>query len=85
MEEFVVDIEKLKPKTDSTFFSRAEVERITGGVICSGTMANIDSRGEGPERFMFRNKTFYFVDSFFDWFALFVKKVERNHSPQIIK
>jgi len=29
-------------------FSRAEIPRLTGGIISTGHLANLDSRGEGP-------------------------------------
>ena len=32
----------------SAIVARNQVDKFSGGLVCRGTMANLDSRGEGP-------------------------------------
>jgi hypothetical protein len=50
------------------FVPRGQVQTITNGLYTAGTMANIDSEGEGPEgAFYIGRKKCYPVDSFCEW------------------
>lgn len=52
----------------SSFIPRREVPRFTGGLFSVGTMANLDSAGEGPEgAFTIGRQKVYPVVSFCDW------------------
>lgn len=63
-----VNLAILKERWPSGIVSRGEVGRFTGGAICPRTMANIDSKGEGPpNRFKLGKKTCYFVDDLTEW------------------
>lgn len=61
-------LESLKAKWPSGIVARTEVKGFSGGVLNSGTMANEDSRGTGPEgAFMIGRKKVYTVDGLIDW------------------
>lgn len=63
-----INLQALAQKWPSTIVSRDRVEAFTGGLITKGTMANIDSRGQGPPRFSLGpRKVAYPVDSFISW------------------
>jgi len=56
-------------------FARSEVPKLTGGMIASGTLANLDSK-DGKEKagnlrglFYFRRRACYRRDAFLTWFA----------------
>lgn len=46
---------------------RTEVPRFSGGLVASGTMANADSAGTGPERIRMGRRTAYMRDSLIEW------------------
>jgi hypothetical protein len=56
-------------KWPSTMVFRGQVKDFTGGVICAGTMANIDSdpEQEGPPRVRFGRKIAYPLVPFVAW------------------
>ena len=51
-------------------FVRQQVRELTGGMIDGRTLANLDSRGEGPEGKvkMGKTKAGYLREPFIDWF-----------------
>jgi hypothetical protein len=67
MQEKNADLSHLGPKWDSTIVARSEVRKFTGGMISPGTMANLDSRGEGPPQIRIGRKVGYKVDDFIEW------------------
>lgn len=55
-------------KWPTTIVARTEVKSFSGGLISSGTMANLDSLGEGPEgAFSVGRKKCYPVESLCDF------------------
>lgn len=67
-------IENLK-NTLPAIFARREVGRLTGGIIQPGTMANLDSIGQGvSDRFLVGRKICYNRDSFITWLLSKVKE-----------
>lgn len=51
-------------------FVRQQVRELTGGMIDGRTLANLDSKGEGPEGKvkMGKTKAGYLREPFIDWF-----------------
>lgn len=47
--------------------ARKDVGKFSGGVLHPRTMANLDSLGEGPQRFYFGRKVAYPVDALVCW------------------
>jgi hypothetical protein len=62
----------------SSFVSRDQVPEFTGGAISNGRMANLDSLGEGPERFRLGRKIVYPVKPFIEWLIARSLPVERR-------
>jgi len=53
---------------DSPYVAREEVKKFTGGIINPRTLANLDSKGEGPSgRVRVGRKIAYPVDKFIEW------------------
>jgi len=52
-------------------FVRQQVKELTGGMIDGRTMANLDSKGEGPggKVSMGKTKVGYIREPFVDWFV----------------
>jgi hypothetical protein len=44
-----IDLSKLEDKWPSAVVARSKVGEFSGGLINPGTLANLDSQGEGPE------------------------------------
>lgn len=58
----------LKAKWPSAIVARTKVEEFSGGLLKSRSMANADSKGEGPEgRIKMGNLVAYPVDSLIEW------------------
>ena len=51
----------------SPIVARGEVEKFSGGLLNSKTLANLDSIGEGPPRGRMGRKIFYPVQSLCKW------------------
>ncbi len=63
-----ISFSSLAEKWPSTFVSRSEVGRFTGGIVSPKTMANLDSQHIGPEcALRFGKKIAYPVDSLIAW------------------
>jgi hypothetical protein len=59
---------ELAKKWPSSIVSRSEIPTFTGGAVAVGTIANADSRGDGPKgRFKVGSKTCYTVESVIEW------------------
>jgi len=65
--EQVRKLNTLKDKWPSSFVSRSEVHKFSGGIISGKTLANLDCQGEGPERIKVLNKIAYPVDGLVAW------------------
>lgn len=64
-----VDLSEMAQKWPSAIVSRDEVGTFTGGAMRSKTLANLDSKGEGPEgAFRVGRKIVYPVKNFVAWF-----------------
>lgn len=61
------DFKQFAQKWHAPVVVRTEVGKFSGGLLHPRTMANIDSRGEGPERIRFGKKVAYPVDSLISW------------------
>ena len=48
-------------------FTRRTASRMTGGYIAKGTLANLDSRGEGPGGVLAKNAVIYEREAFLGW------------------
>ena len=61
-------LEDLRSKWPSTLVPRERIYEFSGGLINPRTMANLDSRGDGPEgRMRIGRKVVYPLDSVLDW------------------
>ena len=50
------------------YVTRAELRKITGGLICGRTMAILDQSGKGIEkRQIIGRKVVYFIDDLIEW------------------
>ncbi len=62
------NLSKLIEKWPSAYVVRSEVARFTGGMIQPGTLANLDSKGLGPEgKIRIARKVAYEVHSLVRW------------------
>lgn len=60
-------LQGLKNKWPSAIVARTEVKAFSGGALNSGTCANLDCLGEGPEKFRIGRKVCYPVDGLIEW------------------
>jgi hypothetical protein len=70
--------ESMADKWKSGIVSRDQISKFTGGAISKGRMANLDSLGEGPERFRIGRKIVYPVKPFIEWLAARSLPVEKR-------
>jgi hypothetical protein len=61
------NLSKLIDRWPSAFVARSEVGKFTGGMIQPGTLANLDSKGLGPEKIRVSRKVAYPVIPFVRW------------------
>lgn len=59
--------EMVKVWKGGPYVPRAQVGEFSGGMLHPKTMANLDSRGEGPERVKYGKKVYYHVDKLAEW------------------
>jgi hypothetical protein len=78
MNERRVDLSHLKDKWTSTVVARSEVGRFSGGTVNPKYLANLDSKGEGPERIRIGRKICYPVESFVAWLEDRAQLVEKK-------
>ena len=70
----------LKNSWGSTVVARSKFGDFSGGAYSAGYMANLDSKGQGPEdAFMFGNKKMYPVESAIKWLADRMKSVDQKY------
>ena len=64
------ELKKQLLETMPPVFVRQQVRELTGGMIDGRTLANLDSKGEGPEGKvkMGKTKAGYLREPFVDWF-----------------
>jgi len=55
-------------------FCRTQIDKLFGGLICSGTQRNLDSAGHGPECFRMGRKVAYTKDTYLEWFKEYLTK-----------
>ena len=68
-------LSELSRKWPSPIVARTQIKIFTGGAVAVGTLANADSRGEGPSgRFTIGKKVCYPVASVIEW-------LERKANP----
>jgi hypothetical protein len=61
-------LKTLGDKWPSSFVARQEAKRFSGGIISEKSLANLDSKGEGPKgRFRIGKKIAYPVESLIAW------------------
>lgn len=61
-------LSELSKKWPSPIVARTEIKAFTGGAVAVGTLANADSRGDGPAgRFTIGKKVCYPVSSVIEW------------------
>lgn len=77
-------IETLR-KTLPPVFPRCETGKLTGNVVAGGTMANHDSRGDGPVGVFFvGRKACYTKEAFLSWLeGRLASKSKRNPAKEI--
>lgn len=57
--------------------ARTEVDKITGGLLSSRTVANLDCLGKGPGgRVKFKSKVGYEKEAFLTWFAGYLTEAD---------
>ena len=67
-------VEKMKRSWPSPFVARLEVGRFSGGLLHPRTMANLDAKGEGPQKITLGTRNVaYERDSLIDWMMLRMK------------
>lgn len=63
-----INLSHLAEKWPSSFVSRSEIAKFSGGLIQPGTMANLDSAGQGPHGGVwFGRKKAYQVEPLIEW------------------
>lgn len=62
-----VDLREMADKWPSALVAREEVGHFTGGLIKPKTMANLDSRGEGPPSITLGRKVAYKTSAYVAW------------------
>ena len=51
-----IDLLELEQRWPSPIVARSAAAEFSGGTVCAGTLANADSRGEGPEGLFYIGK-----------------------------
>ena len=69
-------------KWPTTILPRIKVPTFTGGLYSSGYMANMDSRGEGPEgSFWLGRQRVYPMDKFIEWLEKRLEVADISGNP----
>lgn len=55
-------------------FTRRTASKMTGGYLAPGTLANLDSKDEGPGGVLVGKSTLYERESFLEWFQRRIEK-----------
>lgn len=77
MNERKIDLSHLADKWASTVVARSEVGNFSGGMVMPKYLANLDSKGEGPDRIRIGRKIGYPVKSFISWLEARAENVEK--------
>lgn len=71
-----VSFSTMADRWSSPYVARDQVKKFTGGIINPRTLANLDSKGEGPrDRVRVGRKIAYPVDKFIQWLEGRAKRV----------
>lgn len=70
----IKDLEELAARWPSGLVARTEIHKFTGGLLSGRTLANYDSRGEGPPRVRLGRKVAYPTDELVRWLAARLEK-----------
>lgn len=71
-----IDLSNLANGWPSTYVTRNQLAKFTGGMVTPGSMAVFDSKGEGPAgRFIVNRKTAYTVKNVIEWLEARVTEV----------
>lgn len=60
-------LDRMASKWTSEFVSRKKVEDFTGGLITGKTVANYESKGEGPPKVKLGRNSGYPKETFIEW------------------
>jgi len=63
------DFSSLSKKWPSSVVAREKVSEFSGGILNPRTLANLDSKGEGPKRIRVGRKIAYEVNELCNWLA----------------
>ncbi|HAO92753.1 MAG: hypothetical protein A2X93_04935 [Deltaproteobacteria bacterium GWC2_56_8] len=69
-----MNFSELAKKWPSAIVARSQVNKFSGGLLNSRTLANLDSLGQGPPRGRMGRKVFYPVDGLITWMNEKVKR-----------
>jgi hypothetical protein len=79
MQRNVTDLQFLKNKWPSEIVARSQVQAFTGGLLKGTTVANLDSKDEGPPEVVRIGRAVgYPVDSFIAWLECRVAAKHEN-------
>ena len=68
IEKAIEVIRQAGDRYPSTFICRSEVPQFTGGIVTTGTLANLDSKKIGiPNAFRIGRRVCYPIESVVDW------------------
>lgn len=59
--------DKMEERWQAPGFRRADVGRVTGGLLSPKTLANLHSLGEGPPMLKLRGRAYYDLATFIPW------------------
>ena len=59
--------DKMAEAWDAPCVARTDVRRFSGGAVTGKTLANLESKGLGPEKMKFRGKTLYETQKLVAW------------------
>lgn len=74
--------ESLRSSWPSPLVARSEVAKFTGGLVASGTLANKDCEGTGPERVRIGRRTAYLRDSLIEWLLARCRDARTPNVPE---
>ena len=63
------DLTSLAEKWPSSLVSRDKISEFSGGTLHPRTLANLDSKGEGPKRIRIGRKVVYQVTDLCEWLS----------------
>lgn len=66
-----MDVDEIREMLQASLppgFGRPKVDELLPGFLSGKTLANLESKGEGPPSFQFGRRRVYIRESFIDWF-----------------